>query len=187
MEIAERIKSFKGDRRMMKAVIVFGAAGLLLIMLSALTDGGSDKKSTDKAVLSADLSSDAYCSETERRLEDFLRKIDGAGEVRAFVKVGSEQKYIYATEGKKSVSDKKTEEEEKYVLIGGSSGKEALVETVEAPEIEGAVILCSGCGDPAVREQVYRAAAAALGLPTAKIYVARLSSPGKAPASYQGG
>ncbi len=177
MEIPEKIKNMKSDRKMMTAVIVLGAAGLLLIMLSGFTDGSKKSSPSSETALPAGMSSESYCSETEKRLEGFLQRIDGAGEVRAFLKVGSEQRYVYATEGKKTVSDNKAEEEEKYVMIGGNGGKNALIETVEAPEIEGAVILCSGCGDPAVREQVYRAAAAALGIPTAKIYVARLRSP----------
>ena len=174
MEIPEKIKNMKSDRKMLTAVAVLGAAGLLLIMLSGFADGGKKSSSTAETSLTAGTSSESYCTDTEKRLEEVLQRIDGAGEGRAFLKVGSEQRYVYATEGKKSVSDKKTEEEEKYVLIGGNGGKNALIETVEAPEIEGAVILCSGCGDPAVREQVYRAAAAALGIPTAKIYVGRL-------------
>jgi len=36
------------------------------------------------------------------------------------------------------------------------------------------VVLCSGADSAAVREKVYHAAAAALDLPTAKIYVAKL-------------
>jgi stage III sporulation protein AG len=48
------------------------------------------------------------------------------------------------------------------------------VETIEAPEITGAVIVCGGGGDAAVREQIYKAASAALGIPTAKIYVAKI-------------
>ena len=168
MEIPEKIKNMKSDRKMLTAVAVLGAAGLLLIMLSGFADGGKKSSSTAETSLTAGTSSESYCTDTEKRLEEFLQRIDGAGEVRAFLKVGSEQRYVYATEGKKSVSDKKTEEEEKYVVIGGNGGKNALI------EIEGAVILCSGCGDPAVREQVYRAAAAALGIPTAKIYVGRL-------------
>ena len=172
MWIIDKIRAMDSRKRMTAAMTFCGSLGLLLILLSSvIPDKKSPKPVTAEDVLGR---SESYCEDTEKRLEDFLGSIDGAGEVRAFLKVGSEQRYVYATEGKKSVSDKKTEEEEKYVLIGGNGGKNALIETVEAPEIEGAVILCSGCGDPAVREQVYRAAAAALGIPTAKIYVGRL-------------
>jgi stage III sporulation protein AG len=45
------------------------------------------------------------------------------------------------------------------------------VETVETPQITGAVIICKGCNSPVVEERMYRAAAAALNLPTADIYV----------------
>jgi stage III sporulation protein AG len=175
MEISERIKSFGREKGMIKAVAALGMAGLLLLLISSL--GNSGKKSDDARGSPSETSfsdGESYCADTERRLEDFLRNIDGAGNVRVYLTVSGEQRYVYATEGRKSRTDNKTEEEEKYVLVGGSGGKTALIETIEAPGIEGAVILCSGCDDPSVKEQIYRAASAALGINTAKIYVAKL-------------
>jgi stage III sporulation protein AG len=45
------------------------------------------------------------------------------------------------------------------------------VETVKAPEITGAVVICSGCGSPVVEERIYKATAAALDISTSDIYV----------------
>ncbi len=178
MEVPETFKNMKKDKRMMTAVVVLGALGILLILLPSLLSGGSRGSSADTPELST-ISAEEYCADTQQRLEGFLRHIDGAGEVRVFLKVRSEQRYVYATEGKQSRSENKTEEEEKYVLIGGSSGRSALIETIEAPEIEGAVILCAGGDIPAVQERIYRAVSAALGIPTAKIYVAGLDRKGE--------
>lgn len=174
MEITEKLSGLKKDRKFITAAAVMCICGLLLIALSSLTSGkgGSGSYGDDPAF--SEKSGEEYCVSTEQRLQSFLRNIEGAGEVRVFLKVSGEQRYVYATEGRKSSSENKTEEEEKYVLIGGSSGKNALIETIDAPEIEGAVILCSGGSDPAVRERIYKSAAAALGIPTANIYVAKL-------------
>lgn len=172
MEIPEKLANLKKDKKIMTAAAVLCLCGLLLVLLSSLTSGV--KKDVPDNVEFSTESGQEYCCATEQRLQSFLRNIDGAGEVRVFLKVGGEQRYVYATEGRKSSSDNKTEEEEKYVLIGGSSGKNALIETIDAPEIEGAVILCSGGNDPAVRERIYKSAAAALGISTSKIYVAKL-------------
>ena len=171
MEAAERFRNMKKDKRMMCAVVILGAAGLLLIMLSPVLSGGKKRSDNVKALELTSVSGEEYCYSLERRLEAFLSRIEGAGEVRVFLKAGSEQRYVYATEGKQSRSDNRSEEEEKYVLVGGNSGKSALIETIETPSIEGAVILCSG-GSPAVQERIYRAASAALGISTARIYVA---------------
>jgi len=168
----ETAGGMKKEKRMMRAVVIFGAAGLLLIMLSPVLSGGSSRSSSVKTPELTSVSGEEYCAGMQQKLEAFLRNVEGAGEVKVFLKVGSEQRYVYATESRQSRSDNRSEEEEKYVLIGGNSGKSALIETIETPVIEGAVILCSGGRDPAVQERIYRAASAALGISTARIYVA---------------
>jgi stage III sporulation protein AG len=172
MEVIKEAKELLKNRKWAVLMTVCGIAGLLLIMISSLLP---DKKPA--AVCTEQQSvydSSDYCKDTEKRLADLLREIEGAGEVKVYLTVGSEQRYVYATEGRQSRSDNKTEEEEKYVIVGGGSEKNALVETIEAPKITGAVIVCGGGGDAAVREQIYKAASAALGIPTAKIYVAKI-------------
>ena len=174
MEVVKEARELLKNRKWAVFMTVCGAAGLLLIMISSLLP---DKKAAPDMVKEQRQSvcdSSEYCKDTEERLEAFLSEIDGAGEVKVYLTVGSEQRYVYATEGRHSRSDNKTEEEEKYVIVGGGSEKNALIETVEAPEITGAVIVCGGGGDAAVREQIYKAASAALGIPTVKIYVAKI-------------
>lgn len=173
MKITERFDNLKGDKKMMTAVIALGAAGLLLILISSLLP---EKKEVDKEVAAKKVSvvseAEDYCSETEKRLESFLENIRGAENVRVYLTVGSGERYVYASEGKKSKSENKTEEEKKYVIIGSGSEKSALIETVRTPVIEGAVVIFSGNGDASVKEKLYHAVSAALGIPTGKIYVA---------------
>ena len=59
-------------------------------------------------------------------------------------------------------------------MTGGGGQREPLIETVQAPAITGAVVACTGCGDPAVEERIYRAVSAALGIPTSRIYVTKM-------------
>ncbi|MCM1133100.1 MAG: hypothetical protein NC340_06475 [Ruminococcus flavefaciens] len=167
MQLIEKFKEKKTA-----VITVLGAVGLLLIMISSVLP---DKKQS--AVPSAESSSDvsaseSYRIETESRLRDFLEKIDGAGEVEVYLTVGSGERYIYASEEKKIQSESKTEEENKYVIFG--SEKEPLVETVETPEITGAVIVCTGGGSPVVEERIYKAVSSALGISTSKIYVTKI-------------
>ncbi len=174
MAILDVLKSLKSDKKAVTAVTVLGAVGLLLIMLSSLLPGEKkeEEKSSEKQSIS--VSSADYCTETEKKLADFLEDIDGVGKVRVYLTVGGEEQYVYATEGKTSIAENKTEEERKYVMIGGGSEKSALIETVKAPEISGAVIACTGADSPVVREMVYEAASTALDLTTGQIYVTKL-------------
>lgn len=152
------------------AAVIFGIAGLILILLSSFV---SDKKKsvheTEKPQTNAAQSS--YRSETEERLEAFLENIEGAGEVKVYLTVGSGERYVYASEGKHSESENKKEEEEKYVIVGGGSDRQPLIETIKTPEITGAVVICKGCSSPVVEERIYKAVSAALDIPTSDIYV----------------
>ena len=151
---------------------ICGIAGLLLIMISSLLPENDSVEKNTKDEYSK--KAGEYSVFVENRLSDFLSRIDGAGEVRVYISVGSSEKYIYATEGRSSRSENKTDVEEKCVIVGSGSEKNALVETVENPRINGAVVLCSGGDSPIVCERVYNAVSAALGLPLGNIYVSKL-------------
>lgn len=167
--LSEKIRNIIRNKKNAAAVAVLVTAGIILIMLSSFS---ADKKETKSSCEKpqTDFAQD-YCSQTEERLRVFLEKIEGAGEVEVYLTIGSGERYVYVSEEKRSESENKTEEEEKYVLIGGSSSREPLIETVEVPKITGAVIVCTGCKSPVVEERIYKAAAAALDIPTADIYV----------------
>lgn len=168
MSLIEKLKEKKTV-----AVTILGIVGLLLIMISTvLPDKEQSAAVPPDEVSSSGTDIDVYRLETESRLKEFLEKIDGAGDVEVYLTVGSGERYIYAAEEKKVKSDNKTEEENKYVIFG--STKEPLVETVETPEITGAVIACTGGGSPVVEERIYKAVSSALGISTSKIYVTKM-------------
>lgn len=155
------------------AVTILGMAGLFLVMLSSILPDKKQTEAPDAAEFQT-YTAEEYCRSTEKRLEEFLKNIEGAGDVEVYLTVGTTERYVYAAEEKKTMSENKTEREAKYVIVGGGGEREPLIETVEVPEITGAVVVCKGCGDPAVQERIYRAASAALGIPTGKIYVTKM-------------
>lgn len=169
MELFEKIKGITGNKRSAAGIVLLGAAGILLLFVSSLT--GDKKEAVPELEKACSDVAQEYRRESEERLEAFLENIEGAGEVEVYLTVGSGERYIYASEEKTSDSENRTEKEQKYVMIGGSSSREPLVETVRVPEITGAVVICTGCGSPVVEERMYKAAAAALDIPTSDIYV----------------
>ena len=174
MEIAEKLRELIKDRKWAVFMTVCGLAGLLLIMISSLLPDSDTEKKETKRILGITSETVKYCSETEKRLERFLSDIDGAGEVRVYITVGSDERYVYATEDRYIRGDNKTEEEERYVIVGSGSEKNALRETVKTPEITGAVVACKGGESAQVREKIYKAVSAALGIPTSRIFVTKL-------------
>lgn len=171
MGLSEKIREMIEGKR--SAVIALGAAGLLLILLSGFLPNSKNDEKQPENESCAD-TAQSYCEDTEKRLKEFLENIDGAGEVEVYLTVGSGEQYVYAAEEKKVRTDSKTEEEEKYVIVGGGNSREPLIERVETPEITGAVIICTGCGNPVVEERIYKAVSAALDIPTSKIFVTKM-------------
>lgn len=174
MKAVKILEDLLGSKRSAVVVTVLGMAGLLLILITSFLPDKNQQPVQKASTSPVSEASDEYCRNMEKKLRGFLRNIDGAGEVEVYLTVVSGERYVYAAEGKKSSSENRTEEEKKYVMTGGSSQRGPLIETVETPEIAGAVIVCTGCGSPAVEERIYKAASAALGIPTAKIYVTKM-------------
>ena len=174
MEMAEKLREFIKGRKWAVFMTICGAAGLLLIMISSLLPDSKAKGKETSRQNTGITDAVKYCTDTEKRLEGFLADIDGAGKVRVYLTVGSDERYVYATEGRCSRGENKTEEEERYVIVGGGSEKNALVETIRAPEITGAVVACEGGESAQVRESIYKAVSAALDLSASRIYVTKL-------------
>ena len=174
MEVAEKFRDLPKDKKLLAVVMFLGIAGLIFIMLSALVPDGKNTETAGYSEETGVNSTENFRIDTEKRLEEFLKNIDGAGDVKVCITVATDQRYVYATEGKRNQSGNTTEEEKKYVIIGNGSEKTALVETVQPPAITGAVVACSGYDSPAVQEQIYKATSAVLGISTGKIYVTKL-------------
>lgn len=174
MEWAEKFRDLPRDKKLLAVVMFLGIAGLIFIMLSSVIPDGKNDSTTEHNAVSEISGADSYRIETEKRLEDFLSSIDGAGDVKVYLNVGTDGRYVYATEGRRSRSENKTEEERKYVMIGTGNEKSALVETVQNPVVTGAVVACTGADSPAVQEQIYKTVSSALGIPTGQIYVTKL-------------
>ncbi len=165
------LKNKIGKENAFKAIIILGFAGIALIMLSEFLPQKT-KIETEK-----DMITENFQKETSQKLEEVLSAIDGVGKIKVMLTVSCTEEYVYAEEGSSSNSsgDGKTasQSENKPVLIDAGDKKEALVKKVISPQINGVVIVCEGGGNARICERIYMATATALGISTAKIYVAQ--------------
>lgn len=167
-KIKELYKRLFSSKRAMIAAAALGLIGMLMILF-----GGGEKEIEKKEDTLCEVQTsdrNGYCREIEERLEDILSAIDGVGEVKVMVTVGSTEEYIYA-EAEKTDSDRY---EREIAAVKGDNGEEALVKKVNVPEITGVVAVCVGGKSDRVREDVYRAVTAALGIPSSRVYVAAM-------------
>lgn len=159
---------------------------LFFVVAALIFFSGGEKKTELKGEEPVDTA--RYLEESERRLTEVLEQMSGVGAVRVYLTLESGEEKIYATESRtnqqsrSSITDgsgdksleNNAEGEETYLVLRGSGGEETpiLLKTME-PKIRGAVILCEGGEDPAIREKVLKAASAALNISSSKIYVTK--------------
>lgn len=135
-------------------------AALLLIPI-----GGSQQgKASEKQAAAVGVSAPSFDIEAqEKRLADLVSKIEGAGRVRALLSADGSVSRTLAENG-----------EQPLVLSLGGQG-EGVVELKYAfPSYLGAVVVCDGAQDPAVRLEITDAVRAFTGLKSDKISVIKM-------------
>ena len=119
-------------------------------------------------------------SDTEKRLEQALSKIEGAGRVEVVLTLKSDMEIILQQDSKvrqyREMEDgaltvSENESEFETVFSGGSSGEPVITKRVY-PQYRGALIVCEGGRSPAVQTAVLDAVSGLTGLKTGEITIA---------------
>jgi len=142
------IKSKLKDIASNKYALIVLAVGLVLLLWPSGGERGSDAPS-EASELSVPVFS---LRDEEERLANQLSKIKGAGQVSVLLSV----------EG--SVRREPAESGEELLVIGQGSGEKVVDLYYVNPTYMGAVIVCQGAEQPAVRLEITRAVAAFTGL-----------------------
>lgn len=112
---------------------------------------------------------------TEEQLADILSMIQGAGKVQVMLTVDSGEEYLYQTNSSVSTSANGTEQRNDTVTVSDSQRNDSgLVRQVNPPVYLGAVIVCQGADNPAVRLAVTEAVSRLTGLGSDKISVLKM-------------
>lgn len=144
-------------------VIAAGVALLLLPRSGGETDAGAPEGG---AAGKTDFDLEAV----ERRLEEVLSEVEGAGKVRVVLSVKGGSRQIIAQDGKRSDRENSTS----AVVVSKGSGVEDTVLLQEIyPQYQGALVVCSGGDDPAVQLRLMEAVSAVTGLGTDKISICK--------------
>ena len=81
-DLKEKLKkTFEIKKTKTKVLVAVGIIGILLILLSEISFGGSGKKETD--VASTDYAS--YVKELDEKLSDIISSIDGVGNCKVMI------------------------------------------------------------------------------------------------------
>lgn len=175
MAVVERLKDFllsdKG-RRILIAAALAVMAGLLL---STVSCGGNSSKKTsniDSGIVREENLAELE-KQLEKRLEQIISKIDGAGSVSVMITLESSTELVYERDRKIQRSangDSESYGGETEVVLAGSAKEPLQIGSIQ-PKVRGAAIVCSGASDPVVRERVANTAAKVLNLGISRVYV----------------
>lgn len=142
------------------------------ILLMALPDR---KQQTKEAVPAPSEEAGETGNSVQQSLEDILSQIAGAGEVRVLLTISRGSNTVYQTDQSTTTGSETASVNVQTVLVTGQDrSQSALIRQVEPPVYMGAVVVCQGGGDSAVRLAIVEAVASATGLGADKITVLKM-------------
>ena len=111
--------------------------------------------------------------DTERRMEELLGRMDGVGRVQVMLtlKNGPELELAEDTD-----ADERGQRRETVTLGRGSGTQDVVVTRERYPSYQGAVVVCEGAGDAAVRLALTEAVSALTGLSADRISIVQWKS-----------
>ena len=145
-----------------KMALLVLAVGVFLMLLPTAAGGGEQSQTTVEE--SFDLAA------FERRLEQTLSNIEGAGKTRVMLSVKSDGQQILA----QNVEQDGARTTSTTVTLGkGGSTQEVVALQKLGPQFQGAVVVCPGGEDPQVRLALAQAVGAVTGLGSDRISICK--------------
>lgn len=111
----------------------------------------------------------------QQELEELLAQVQGAGKVRVLLREATGAETVYQLDEDRVVSDSTTTEKKQSVTVTDENRAEnGLIRQVNPPTYSGAIVLCQGADDPAVKLAIADAVSKITGLGMNKIAVLKM-------------
>lgn len=160
------MKKCGGVLNQYKYVFLVVLVGVVLLLLPGV--GGGEKKTATPAAAEQTAAFDLAAM--EQKLADAISEIDGAGEARVVLTLKSSARQVVAKD--ECFSDEENESTT-VVVSTGSGSQDAVVLQEVYPQYQGALVICPGGGNAAIKLKVTEAVAAVTGLGAARISVCK--------------
>ena len=152
-----------------KYVLLVMLVGAVLLLLPNSKETGKTQEQT-----AAGVEEDFSVEALEEKLEKTLSEIDGAGQVQVMLTVQSGMKRVLAQDGSLEQEGSSVQRETQTVVVSAGSGMQETVLVQQIyPQFQGALVVATGGGDPAVRLKLTEAVAALTGLGADKISICK--------------
>ena len=169
-----------------KYVILVAVIGVLLLMWPV-----SEKTEASDSVPPASENRDSL-REQEQEMEEILSKVNGVGRVDVMLTLQSGAELVLASNTTLRYSGSPHNPDDydrssETVTVSGGSGSDVVVTQEKSPQYRGALVVCDGGDNDAVRLKVIEAVAALTGLGSDRIAVVRWGSEGAVSGTMQYG
>lgn len=163
-----RQKAMEWIKKYRYALLVL-LAGLFLMMLP---DGKTDQ---EEAIPPQTEITEEAPKDLQDSLAEILSQIEGAGKVQVLLTQATGEQTVYQTDEDMSAEENTSDIRRETVIISGSDRAESgLVQQINPPVYQGAIVLCQGAESAAIRLAIVEAVANATGLSSDKISVLKM-------------
>lgn len=119
----------------------------------------------------------SYSDELEKKLENLISSVDGAGKTSVLLTIEENEERIYAQNTSSNIKpDSQNSIQQEFVIVDDNGGKDGLLIKTVNPKIRGVAVVCEGGDNPKVQQRIYSCISASLGVSTARISISKMSS-----------
>lgn len=161
----------KNDRKKL-IILIVALLGIILIVISSVGEESISGEETTQP--QTDFSESDYTAALEKRLEETVSSLYGAGRSSVMVTLECDYETVYARDGSYSKDEASSDEKSEYIIIDSEQQEDGLVLKTVTPRVRGVAVLCEGGNDPYVCEQVSQMLSALLDLGSNSISVSKI-------------
>lgn len=159
-----------------KKLFLMCIAGILAVLLIFLSEVSYKK---EKKEVTINNNTDLYCENMEKKIENIISSINGAGKTKVMITIDETEEYVYANNNRvnKKSGEKNNDSniQSDYVLIDNNGNDEGLLLKTIEPKIKGVAIVCEGGDITSVQQEIYSTVSALLNINTSQIQVSKIS------------
>lgn len=180
MNYLETIKNIAKDKKRRNENLILLVVLLVVLLISInyiFKDDKSNSTNSNSNIISNEEINGNLVTETsnnnslEQKLEDILSKISGISEVSVVLSYSKDttQNVVYNVAEEEKEGEKIIEKQVAYNEEDGN--KTAIIESVEMPVVEGAIVVAKGANSVDIKSRIASAISAVTNLPVYKIQV----------------
>ena len=178
MNYLETIKNITKDKekRTQNLVLLVILLVILLISINLIFDKNSNNESniTKKAENDENVSSvsnNIDQTDLEKKLENILSQISGISDVSVVLTYSQDTKQNVVYNTKEEIKDGNSSKEASVAYNETSGSKTAIIESVELPKIEGAIVVAKGANSVEIRSKIASAISSVTNIAAYKVQV----------------